>query len=485
MSNYISVDLGAGSGRLVRGSLENGRLSLSEIARFPNETVCIRGRLYWNIAGLFAEIRKALCSVPKSPRHESIGVDTWGVDFVLLDKNGEPAGMPVAYRDSRTDGLMRRFFDRVPKDLIYQKTGIQFMQINTIYQLFALSQADSPQLKIARDLLFIPDYLNFLFTGEKFSESTISSTSQLLNILDGDWDGDLIKAAGIERSLFQKIVAPGAKLGTLAADIANESSLGALTVIASASHDTAAAVAAIPAAGYNWAYISSGTWSLMGIEAREPILTREALDANFTNEGGVGGTIRFLKNIMGLWPIQRIHVETGGKHGFAELASMAREAKPFKALINVDDPRFHNPGSMCDAITGYCRETGQQAPDTLGELVRCSLESLALQYRFVLGELTKITGKRIEKIHVVGGGSKNALLNRMTADATGLPVYAGPAEATSLGNIIVQAVALGHIASIEDGRAIISASEDILEYQPGATADWDTAMEKYSALRNH
>ncbi len=483
MSNYLSVDLGAGSGRLVRGSLENGKLSLSEIARFPNETVCMRGRLYWNIAGLYAEIKKALCSIPGSVRHESIGVDTWGVDFVLLDKSGEPAGMPVAYRDSRTDGVMQEFFDLVQKERIYQKTGIQFMRINTVFQLFAMARADSPQLEIARDLLFIPDYFNFLFTGVKCNESTISSTSQLLNILDGDWDTELIEAVGVERGLFQKIVAPGAKLGPLSGDIEKESSLGGLTVIATASHDTAAAVAAIPASGRNWAFISSGTWSLMGIETMAPILTREALDANFTNEGGAGATVRFLKNIMGLWPVQRILSETGGRHSFAELTAMAREATPFKALINVDDPRFHNPGSMRDAIAGYCRETGQPEPGTLGEFVRCSLESLALQYRFVLSELKKITGKRIDKIHVVGGGSKNALLNQMTADATRLPVCAGPAEATSIGNILVQAVALGHISSIEECRALISNSEDIPEYSPGDIADWESAMLKYENLR--
>lgn len=479
MAAYLAIDLGAGSGRLVRGVLENGIMIQEEIARFPNEMIESEGRVYWNLDGLFSEIKHALSAMPKAERPDSIGVDSWGVDFVLLDAEGNPTGRPVAYRDSRTNGKLEEFLERVPRERVYEKTGIQFMPINTLIQLFAMSKAKSPELEAAEDLLFIPDYFNYRLTGERISEYTIATTSQIFNIHEAAWDHDLIRAAGVKPGLFQKIIRPGTAIGRLSKDVQKQTGLGAIPVVAVASHDTGSAVAAAPAAGEDWAYISSGTWSLMGVESALPILSDKAINTNFTNEGGVSNTIRFLKNIMGLWPIQRIYSETNGKYSFGDLARLASDSPAFQSLIDVDDPRFHNPDSMREAIAGYCRETVQPVPETPGALVRCCLESLALQYRMVLGELREITGRTVNRIHVVGGGSRNELLNRMTANAAQLPVAAGPAEAASLGNMLVQAMALGHINSLTEARSIAAASAEIHEFVPEDPAAWAAAYDVY------
>jgi rhamnulokinase len=484
MSEYIAIDVGAESGRLVRGTLDGGKLTLEEASRFPNGMIRMEGRLCWNLDGLFAEMKRAMRSLAKHASPESVGVDAWGVDFVLLAADGSPAGPPVAYRDSRTDGMMEKFFERVPRDEIYRRTGIQFMQINTLYQLFAMAEQKSPQLETAKDLLFIPDYFNHLFTGEKCSEFTNASTSQMMNIHEKTWDAELIAATGAPPALLQRLVPPGTAVGLLTDKICGETGLGKIPVIAPATHDTGSAIAAAPAEGRGWAYISSGTWSLMGIEVKEPIVNPEALKFNFTNEGGVNGTHRFLKNILGMWPVQRLRSEFDVKYDYGELMKMAAEADAFASLMCFEDQRFFGTAPMAGAIAGYCGETGQRAPQTPGAFVRCSLESLALQYRVVLEELRGVQSAPIDRIHVLGGGSRNAFLCRMTADATGLPVLAGPAEATALGNIIVQALALGHIASLEEARAAVRRSNEIIEYKPRDTDAWDAAFEKYQSLRN-
>lgn len=483
MPGYVSVDLGAESGRLVRGIIEGGRLHMEEVARFPNGMIRIHGHLYWNLVGMFADIKCAMCGLAKAGQPDSLGVDTWGVDFVLLGGDGAPTGLPVAYRDARTDGMMEKFFERVPRERIYQKTGIQFLQLNSLYQLFAMAEQKSPQLAIAEDLLFVPDYFNYMFTGEKCSEFTIATTSQFFNVHENKWDAEIIGATGASPSLLQRIVAPGTSLGGLTSEMRGETGLEKIQVIAPASHDTGSAVAAVPAQGSDWAYISSGTWSLMGIEIKDPIVSDEAQKFNFTNEGGVNNTYRFLKNIMGLWPVQRLRADFNCKYDYAELAKLASESDAFACLINVDDGRFVNPASMADAITDFLRETGQPAPQSPGAFVRCALESLALHYRVVLEELRQVQSSPINRIHVLGGGSRNTLLCQMTADATGLPVLAGPTEATAIGNMIVQAQALGHIGSLAEARAMVRKSFDIKEYEPAHTGAWDGAYERYITLR--
>lgn len=484
MPNYIAIDLGAESGRLVRGTLDSGRLTIEETGRFPNGMIRILGRLHWNLTGMYREITGALGRLDKSLPPDSIGVDTWGVDFVLLAEDGFPTGLPVAYRDSRTDGMMDKFFERVPRKRIYEKTGIQFLQLNTLYQLFAMSQQKSPQLATARELLFIPDYYNYLLTGEKKTEFSSATTSQFYNVHEKTWDAELIGAAGASISLMKEIVPPGTVVGRLTGDLREETGLGGIPVIAPATHDTGSAIAAVPASGADWAYISSGTWSLMGIEIKEPVVSEAAEKFNFTNEGGVDGTYRFLKNLMGMWPVQRVRAEQSSSIGYAELMKIAEEAEPFRSLINVQDSRFLNPVSMTKAIAEFCEQTGQPTPDTTGAFVRCALESLALHYRVVLHELRQVQSSPVGRIHVLGGGSRNELLNQMTADATGLQVLAGPTEATAIGNIIVQAQALGHIGSLEEARSIVRSSFEIREYEPAKNGAWDAAFKKYENLRN-
>lgn len=484
MPDYLSVDLGAESGRVTLGIHDDDRLHLEEVARFPTGTTRIRGRLHWDVAGMFEEIKRTLKSVADSPaKPESIGVDSWGVDFALLAGDGALLELPVAYRDSRTEGMMEKLFERVPPEEIYRKTGIQFMQINTLYQLFAMAERKSPLLRAAKDLLFIPDYFNHLLTGKKVAEFTNATTSQFFNVHENRWDDELLEIAGVSPSLMQEIVQPGTPIGHLTKELREDTGLADIPVIAPATHDTGSAVAAAPAEGDDWAYISSGTWSLMGIEIREPVTTEKAQNLNFTNEGGVDGTYRFLKNIMGLWLLQRCRAEFDKKFEYDELGLMAAEAPAFASLIDIDDPRFLNPPSMLEAIAESCRETGQPPPQTPAAFARCVLESLALQYRTVLDELRRIHDGPIRRIHILGGGARNKPLCQMTADATGLSVIAGPAEATSVGNLIVQAKALGHIGSLRDARALVRRSFKIEEYEPAENAGWGSARERYAELK--
>jgi rhamnulokinase len=474
-SHYIAVDFGAGSGRVMLGTLED-TLKLREVHRFPNYQISVPGRMHWDILRLFFELKQGL-AMTAGLGHisvDGIGVDTWGVDFGLLGRGDILLGNPVCYRDSRTDGMMDIAFKRISRDFIYRSTGIQFMQLNTVFQLLSMAESRDPLLDAAEKLLFMPDLFHFLMTGETVTEYTIATTSQLLNAKTCKWEPELFESLNIPLDIMQDIVTPGTGLGPLLPEIARETGLKA-DVIASASHDTASAVAAVPAGKGNWAYLSSGTWSLIGVETDRPIISAESLKGNFTNEGSVAGRIRFLKNVTGLWLLEecRRQWDKKEKRDYEDLLGEAGRAKPFRSLIDPDEGRFLNPPDMPAAISGFCRETGQPVPETQGQFVRCILESMAMKYRTVIRNMESLLGRKLDCLHIVGGGSRNTLLNQFTADATGLPVYAGPAEATAIGNMLMQAVATGRLDSIEEGRELVRRSFPMTAYEPKDSAIWE------------
>ncbi len=486
-ANILAFDLGAESGRAVLGTLDGGRLSVHEVRRFPNMPLPLAGHIHWNVYALLDEMKAAMRDAAASTgfRPDSLGVDTWGVDFGLLAKDGGLLGLPFCYRDHRNAGAMEDYFKLVPRSELYEATGIQFLPFNTLFQLYAMVRDRSPQLEAAADLLFMPDLFHYLLTGRKAAEFTIASTSQFLDPRTRNWIPGLFQAMGFSRRILQDIVEPGTVLGPLSDKIIGETGYRDVPVIATAGHDTASAVAAVPAEGGNWAYISSGTWSLVGVEEAAPVISPASLRANFTNEGGVGGTVRFLKNVTGLWLIQgcRRAWSADGAVSYEELAAAAGDAPHFAALIDPDDPGFLNPPDMPEAVAAYCRRTGQAVPPTRAAMVRAILESLALKYRFVLDQLREVLGHPIEKIHIIGGGARNVLLCQLTADATGLPVVAGPAEATAVGNILVQAMALGLVSSPAGMRRIIRESFPLESYRPaGPPAEWDAAYGRFRQI---
>jgi rhamnulokinase len=481
---YLAFDLGAESGRALLGRLDGkGRLSVEEILRFPNGPVRLGGHLHWDVPGLHRSIlegiRRAADAGPVS-----IGVDTWGVDFGLLDRDGELLGNPFAYRDARTRGADEAFFERMTRRRLYELTGIQHLPFNTVFQLFAMVRGDAPLLSRAADLLFIPDLFHYFLTGRKATEFTFATTSQLFSPTARRWEEEILRAVGVDRALLQDVVEPGTVLGELDARVQKETGAGRAVVTAVATHDTGSAVAAVPASGEDFAYISSGTWSLVGVESHKPVMGREAQEADVTNEGGVGNTFRVLKNVMGLWLLQECRrVWAGGQDlSYEELGRMAENAPPFAALVDPGLGAFLTPPDMPGALTEALRKTGQPVPPTRGGMVRCILESLALAYRRVLEQVCRVTGKRPAVLHVIGGGSRNALLCRLTADATGLPVRAGPAEATAVGNLLVQAMALGRISSLGELREVVRNSFSMVTYEPGPGAPWDEAYEKFLRL---
>ncbi len=483
---FLAFDLGASSGRAILGTLEKDKLQLTEIHRFKNQMSQIHGHFYWNIFSLFDELKTGLkkCIAEYKIQPLSFGIDTWGVDYSLVTKTGQLAGLPFAYRDHRTDDAMEAFFKILPKNETYLLSGIQFLQFNTLFQLFSSVRENYPPLQIADGLLFTPDVLNYLFTGVKKNEYTIASTSQMLKPGKPEWEEKLFKAAGIPENLTQEIVQPGTVLGLALPEIDEQTGCAEITCVAVASHDTASAVVSVPAEGENWAYLSSGTWSLLGIESPEPIVTEETLAMNFTNEGGVDGTTRFLKNIMGMWLIQECkRIWDAGKeiswNGIVELSQLA---EPFKCLINPDDSGFLNPGNMPEAIREYCRNTDQYVPESKGEIARCIYDSLVLKYKFTLRQIESVTGKKIEKLHIIGGGANNEMLNQMTANATGIPVVAGPAEATAIGNIMMQAKAMGYVTTLEEIRRVVRNSFPVKTYEPASQHGWDEAYSKFEKL---
>jgi rhamnulokinase len=486
-TQFLAFDLGAESGRGVLGLLENGRLRLEVVHRFPNGPVRTLDTLHWDVLRLYGEMEQALrlCAAQHGPL-DGLGVDTWGVDFALLGRGGTLLGNPRHYRDPHTEGVMERAFARVPRADVFRRTGIQFMRFNTLFQLLALQEARSPLLDVAENLLFIPDLFHYFFTGIKVNEYTDASTSQMLDPSTRGWAWDLVRAFGLPERILGTLVQPGTVLGPLRAAVAAETGLNPAPVIAPASHDTASAIAAVPASGESWAYISSGTWSLMGVELPGPLVNEQALAANFTNEGGVGGTVRFLKNIMGLWLVQecrRAWERAGTTYGYDELARLAEAAPPFAAIVDPDDPSFILPANMPRALGDWCRRSGQAAPDGPGATVRCALESLALCYRWVLERLEQLTGRRLEAIHVVGGGSQNALLNQLTADACGRPVLAGPVEATAAGNVLVQALGLKILGSLAEAREVVRRSFEVRTFTPRNADAWHKPYERFVSFR--
>jgi rhamnulokinase len=483
---YLAIDLGAESGRAILGRLEGQRLSLEEVHRFPNGPVRVHGYLHWDVLRMWSEILHGLRLAARSPGGlSSLGVDTWGVDYGLLDAAGELIGNPYHYRDSRTDGMMEAAFERVPRAEIYRQTGIQFMQLNSLYQLLAMRLGGDPALDCAATLLAMPDLFNFWLTGRKAAEFTNATTTQCYNPTSADWAWELLDALEIPRRLFQPILQPASILAGLRPEVAAETGTGELPVVAVGSHDTASAVAAVPAQSERIVFISSGTWSLLGSEIPQPVISKQSLAFNFTNEGGIGGGYRFLKNISGLWLVQecrRAWAAAGQEYSYAELTRLAAEAPAFHSLVDPSDPVFLSPGEMPERIGRYCLKRGQPAPTGVGQFVRCALESLALAYRQAIDQLEQALGYPLEAVHIVGGGSQNRLLNQFTADATGKPVIAGPVEATAIGNLLVQAMALGRLSSLTEARQVVRASFPLEVFEPGRQTAWDEAYERWLAL---
>ena len=483
--NYLAVDLGAESGRTIVGTLDNDRLSLTETHRFGNSSVRLPDGLHWNVLRLWSEIKAGLgISSEKFNKHlDSIGFDTWGVDFALLDSQGALLSNPFHYRDERTDGMLEEAFKRISRAEIFFNTGIQFMQINTLYQLLAMSVGQSPLFEIAKTFVTIPDLFNYWLSGEITNEFTNSTTTQCLDPHKRDWATPVLDAMNIPAHLFGPITDSGTPIGTLLPRLAEETGAGGVRIVVPACHDTGSAVVAVPAQNQNFAWISSGTWSIMGAEVREPCLTEKALEYNFTNEGGVFGTWRLSKNIMGLWLVQeckRTWVHLGEDLSYDEITLLASEAKPFLAVIDPDNDNFFHPGDMPERIQKYCVETNQTVPQTKGEIIRVALEGIALKYRWVLERLEELTGKHLDPIHIIGGGTKNRLLNQFTADATCRIVVTGPVEATAIGNILMQAIALKHLDSLAEARGIVRTSFTPEVYEPKSTTGWDEA---YSRLQ--
>lgn len=473
---YIATDFGAGSGRIIVGNISNNKLELEEIHRFDNRQIKLGKSLHWDFLCLLQELKTGIgIAAKKYPDIGGIGVDTWGVDFGLLDEKDNLLGNPYCYRDNRTAGMMEKAYTRLPKEEIYNICGIQFMELNTAFQLMSMRLEGHPQLQIARSLLFMPDLFNYFLTGEKRNEYTIASSSSLLDASKKTWSAKVIKALDIPPHLFCSIVHPGELIGKLTEEVCDELNCYPIDVFAVGSHDTASAAAVTYSHNGHTAFLSSGTWSLMGMHLEKPVLTEEAMLADITNEGGIDNKITFLKNITGLWMLQNVvkeWKEENGQTAYDTLLGEASLAKPFTALVDPDDKSFSNPASMSKAIVAYCQATGQPVPETKGGFTRVILESLALKYREAVQQIEQCTNVKVEQVHIVGGGSMNALLNQLTSDATGLPVIAGPVEATAIGNIIVQAMAKGEIKNMDDAAAIISHSFSVEKYTPSNPHEW-------------
>ena len=488
---YFAVDLGATSGRTIIGSIEDGRFCLEEVTRFPNNLIEQGGHFYWDVYALYFEIIRGLKEVAsRGLAITSIGIDTWGVDFVLIGDDGAILRNPRAYRDPITFEAMDDYLQHViSKKEVYDITGIQFLNFNSIFQLYAMQKEGNSALKAAQRILFVPDALSWMLTGNEVCEYTIASTSQLLDPRTKQLDERLLASIGLTRSMFGKMVNPGNVIGVLTDEVQKMTGLGAIPVIAVAGHDTASAVAAVPAKDEQFAYLSSGTWSLMGIETKDAIINDLSYERNFTNEGGVEGTTRFLKNICGMWLYERCRKEWAVSKAEAdrqaaamshpELQGSAMQVEAFRSIINPDDALFANPSSMIEAIQHYCRKTGQSVPETPAEICRCIFDSLALRYRQVFQWMQEFAPFKLEILHIIGGGSLNKYLNQFTANATGATVLAGPQEGTAIGNIMLQAESAGSVKDIWEMRRIIANSLELVKYEPTDKAAWDAAFDRY------
>lgn len=484
----LAFDFGASSGRAILAEYDGKKVNLTEMHRFSNDPVKINNSLHWDILRLFFEIKNGILNTVNAGHKDiaSIGIDTWGVDYGLLDIGGNLLSNPYHYRDLRTMGVIETAYQLAGKGYIYSETGIQFAWFNTIYQLLAEKLSNTVSLQNAHTMLHIPDLFNYFLTGVKKTEYSIASTSQLYNSCTDDWSWGLIEKLGLPKSIFTEVIHPGQMIGTLLPEISDELGIGRVPVAAVASHDTASAVAAVPCEeNSNYVYISCGTWSLMGVETEKPIINEKTAKYNFTNEGGINHTIRLLKNIMGLWIIQecrRQWTREGQKLSFDDMENAAWNAEPFKCLIDPDDMSFAGPGNMPKFVAQFCEKTGQAAPSNIGQTIRAIAESLALKYRYTIECLEDILGKKIEVIHMVGGGIKDTMVCQFTANATGLPVIAGPIEATSMGNIAAQLMALKEVNSLQEAREIIKASFEPKYYEPEGSEAWDDAYQKFLKL---
>ncbi len=489
---YLAVDLGASSGRHLAGLFDGDALRLEEVYRFENGGVDLAGTLYWDLPRLWSDIRSGLRAAGERWGRQiaGMGVDTWGVDFGLLGRGDQLLGNPVHYRDARTNGILDKAFAKVPREEIFRHTGLQFMQFNTLYQLLAMRLDESPLLDMAETLLMMPDLFHWLLTGEKCNEMTDASTTQFYNPVTGKWATELLEAFDLPAGILGQIAQPGTVLGPLRPSLVEESGLTGAKVILPGTHDTASAVMAVPAESTpgeapDWCYISLGTWALMGIESPRPVINETVARLNFTNEGGVSGTIRLLKNITGMWLLQecrRVWNQSGKSWGWDDLDAFSAAAEPRRSLVDPDAADFLAPDNMPEAICGFCRRASQPVPDSEGAVLRCALDGIALKFRHVLGMCEELAGRRIETIHIVGGGTRNRQLCQATADACGRRVVAGPVEATAIGNVMMQAVAAGEVGSIADARSVVRRSFAVEQYEPRDTAAWDEAYERFISI---
>ena len=485
--SMIAFDLGAGSGRGMIGHFNGSRLEMEELHRFSNDPVELTGHTYWDILRLYREICQGLLKFSNQEEDgiASVGIDTWGVDFGLLDRSGQLMGNPYHYRDVRTDGIPEKAFQKVSKEEIYQRTGIAFQTFNTLYQLLSVRLSNPDLLEKASAMLFIPDLLSYFLTGEKKTEFTEATTSQLLAADSGYWDRQLLKKLDIPDHYLTDLDVPGTKRGKVKKEIASQLGIGEVPLIAVATHDTGSAVAAVPASEGSYAFLSSGTWSLMGVETGRPIINENTLKWNYTNEGCVGGKYRLLKNIMGLWIIQECKREwdrNGEHYSFDDMVRMAESGAPFQSVIDPDAGLFYYAGDMPEKVQRYCRRTEQHVPQDKGEIIRCVYESLALKYRWSFERLQAILGKSLDALHIVGGGTRNRMLNQFTANALNKPVLCGPTEATAIGNLMVQAMALGEVRNQNEIRQVVKKSFPTENYLPEATDAWEEAYHKFSKL---
>lgn len=498
MKQYLALDLGAESGRAILGTLQNGKLSLSEEHRFLTGAESVPTMypdqvpqgldgdcsLLWDFTRFWHEIKKSIHLAGKKAKIEAVGVDTWGVDFALLDKKGRLIGAPYNYRDSRTNGMMDEAFKRLPREKIYELTGIQFMPINALYQLLSMSFRNDPQYSVADKFLMVPDLINYWLSGKAVAEFTETTTSQLYDPRKRQWSDEIINAMGFPRHIFPDVVPPGTILGPLRDSVANETGIQPL-IITPACHDTGSAVSAVPAEVDDFIWISSGTWSIVGMNSPEPIINAESYKYNFTNEGGIDGSFRFSKNVMGLWVVQQCRqqwINEGKEYSYTELTEWANKAPLLKSFVDPDYSDFLRPGKTAEKVKEYCQITGQPVPQTEGEIIRAVLQGLALRYRYVIEKLEEVSGRKMSTIHIMGGGTKNQLLSQFTADALGRRVISGPVEATSIGSLIIQAIANKDIGSWKDGVAIIRNSFEILTFEPGDKKPWDKAFELFKSL---
>ena len=482
MKKVLAFDFGASSGRAIIGSFDGEKITLKEVHRFTNDPVDLGGTLYWDVLRLFYEIKQGIVKAKIAGGFDSIGIDTWGVDFGLIDKNGRLLENPVHYRDKRTSGLVEESFKSVPRQKMYDITGIQFMELNTLFQLISLKKQRHEMLERADKMLFMPDLFAYFLTGKMCSEYSIASTSQLIDINTRSWSKELLDAFGIKESLFAPLTEPGTQLGNLSKEICEECGVESVPVISVCGHDTQSAITAVPCESGDFAFLSSGTWSLFGTELQKPIVNETSLKINITNEGGFGGTTGFLKNIIGLWLIQesrRQWQREGKDYSYADLEKLALSEEPFKCFIDPDAPEFVPQGNIPERVREFCRKTGQYVPESVGEIMRCIYESLAMKYRMTFEKLCECTGKDYPVIHVIGGGTKDGLLCRMTASSCGKTVKAGPIEATVMGNVAVQLMSDGTIGSISEARKAVAASESLKTYEPENTDEWIKAYESF------